>query len=352
MPPRKPASTAPSAGSWNLTVRNDYPKALHGALLIRVGVEQTRAFWARHPLSRNAKALTASELAEHVGNETAVSPLDWTMGLVNAIEPFLLERGIDLASFAETTRRFANHGSWIQSRHLMKWLRPILAPMFRLGDPHRLILRGASLISKRMSRGVDFRMVRWREAPPVDVGQRTGSIWVSYPGLMEGRIPAWDFAMLPGLDMLVAPRIFGVSPFDSLVVVCDARTVESVPWEVACHRSGDRFTIDGVTHGRCLRLGKFIADSGYDFGELRTSEVEVVAIDRDYHCPWRARTVLSAGCAYGTPGYLVRFTWSSGEIDRKSLRAMPDADLAEEAQATQAVFDDLQRDYLRAIAGA
>jgi hypothetical protein len=337
-------------GSWDQTVRNDYLKAVHAALLQRIGVEQTRAFWAAHPLARSGRILSERELALHIRDEGAKSPLDWAMSVVNALEPFLLERGIDATSFAETTRRFANHGSWIQSRHLMKWLAPILAPMLRLGDPHRLILRGARLITTRMSPSADFRNARWRSPEPAE-SRRAGTIWLSYPGLMEGKIPAWDFLVFPGLDMMVAPTIFGLPPFDSLTVICDARAVEGVPWDASCRRSGDRFAIDGITHGRCVKLGRFLADSGYDIGEIRVEDVEVVAIDRDYRCPWRARTVLSQGSAYGAPGYLARLTWTAGAVARKSLIASAQAELDESIGTTQATLDGLQEDYLRAVSG-
>jgi len=341
-----------AAGTLHPTVRNDYLKAVHAAMLQRFGVEQTRAFWAGHPLTRNGETLGERELALHLFDEGAKSPLDWAMTVVNAQEPFLLERGVEPESFAETTRRFANHGSWIQTPHLMRWLAPILAPMLRLGDPHRLTLRGARLISIRMSSDVDFRMVRWRGAEPAEIGRRTGSIWLSYPGLMEGRIPAWDFTLFPGLDMLVAPTIFGVPPFDSLAVICDARAVESVPWDAACHRSGDRFSINGITHGRCVQLGRFLAERDYEITEIRAEDVEVVVMDRDYRCSWRARTVLKEGCAYGAPGYLARLTWTVGAVARKSFLTSAQSELNETAGATQAMLDGLQQDYLRAVSGS
>jgi hypothetical protein len=324
-------------------------KALHAALLQRMGVEQTRAFWAGHPLTRNAAVLSERELAVHIGNEAAKSPLDWAMSVVNDLEPYLLEREVDLVGFTEATRRFANHGSWIQTRHLTKWLGPILAPMFKLGDPHRLILRGARLITTRMSPSADFRSVRWRESSPAQGRQRTGSIWLTYPGLMEGRIPAWDFAMFPGLDMVVAPTIFGLPPFDSLVVICDARAVEGVVLDAPCRRSGDRFAIDGVTHGRCVKLWRFLADGGYDHGEIGVEDVEVVAIDQDYRCPWRRRTVLLQGSAYGAPGYLVRLSWTAGSLPKRTLAPSAQSELEETADSTQSMLDQLQHDYLRAV---
>ena len=84
-----------AAGALNPTVRNDYLKAVHAAMLQRFGVEQTRVFWAGHPLTRNGAALGERELALHLFDEGAKSPLDWAMTVVNSQEPFLLERGVD-----------------------------------------------------------------------------------------------------------------------------------------------------------------------------------------------------------------------------------------------------------------
>ena len=229
---------------------------------------------------------------------------------------------------------------------------PILAPMLRLGDPHRLTLRGARLISIRMSSDVDFRMVRWRGAESAGDRAPNREHLAELPRAHGGPNSGVDFAMFPGLDMLVAPTIFGVPPFDSLAVICDARAVESVPWDAACHRSGDRFSINGVTYGRCVQLGRFLAERGYEITEIRAEDVEVVVMDRDYRCSWRARTVLREGCAYGAPGYLARLAWTVGAVARKSFLASAQSELNETAAATQAMLDGLQQDYLRAVSGS
>jgi hypothetical protein len=123
---------APAADSpehpWSLTMRNDYATALHGALLLRLGVKGARAFWERHPLARDGRDLSLAELAEHLGKERATSPVAWVMGLVGGLAPFLLERGVDYAGFVEATRRLANRGTFSAAARLpfptteLRWL--------------------------------------------------------------------------------------------------------------------------------------------------------------------------------------------------------------------------------------
>jgi hypothetical protein len=351
------AAREPAVASdpWNLTARNDFPKAVHAALLSTLGVEATKAFWSGRPLSRDGATLTNRELAQHIWRERSTSPLAWTLGLVGGLEDFLLERGTDFPTFMETVRRFANYGSFVQTRYVLGWLGPILVPLFRFGDPYRLLLRGAQLVSTKMSPGVDFRPLRWREsqaktrAPHEKREWRYGSVWVSYPGLADGRVPAWDFTLQPGLEMLAAPRIFGLAPYESLVAVSDARAPESVVLGGSCARDGDRFLIDGTCHGQVSSFSRFLERAGYDPREVATTDVPVVVIDREYRCPRRLRTVLHAGCAYGAPGYIVRLGWQASPLRTKQRVSTSHADMGEEAEALEGALEDLHRRYLDSV---
>jgi len=334
---------------WSLTIRNDFVRALHATLLRLFGVDVARAFWAEHPLERGGALLGERELAQHLWDESNRSPLPWLFGLVATLERFLLERGLDYPTFSEETRRFANRGSFIRARHLMAWLGPLLVPMFRFGDPHRLVLQGARLVSKRMSDGVDFRMLRWRGGASEEARRHTGSIWVTYEGLSEGWIPAWDFVQSPGTDMLAAPRIFGLPPFDSIVAVCDARKPESIPWGPSCTLRGDRFLIDGVTFGRVVTLSTFLDAAGYARADLGAPDTAVVSVERDYRCERRKRVVLAAGCAYGAPGYLSRLSWKPVRSKVRNFLRFAHHEIAGEAGPDEAVFEELQQRYLETV---
>ena len=295
-----------------LVSRNDFTKALHGALLQQVGVDATRIFWSDHPLVRDTGAVTPAELAHHVWQEEAFTSVAWTMGVANDLEPFLIERGVCFETFLETTRRFANHGSFVQSRHVLSWLSPILVALFRFGDPYRLLLHAAKLATAKLSPGVVCALVPWRRRGAVEAPTaRFGSLWLTYPGLAEGRIPPWDFTTLTGRQIQVSPRMFGLPPFDPMVVLSDARRPESIPWKVPCATTDGRFFVDAVPHGRVMPFSHFLREVGYELERYDRIDPDVVVIDRDYVCPSRGRVVLSAGCAYGAPGYLTRLGWSA-----------------------------------------
>jgi hypothetical protein len=329
-------------------MRNDYAKALHGALMAGLGFDTAREFWRRRPLERGGNPLSERELASHVWDENARSPVAWLVGLVVALEPFLAEHGVDLPDFAARTRRHANRGSWIRTRHLLGWLSPLLVPMFRFGDPYRLLLHGARLVSSKMSPGVDVRLARWRSDGNDDPLQKTGSIFTTYPGLAEGHIPAWDYAQQPGLDMVAAPTIFDLPPFASIRPILDARAAETVPWRVRCSRNNDRFLIEGQTFGRVQSLHEFLAGAGYEPCELGVANGRVVAVDRDYVCPDRKRAVLAQGCAYGAPGYLVRLTWSPARPPLRNFLSPAHAELEQEG-LVEAELEGLQRRYLELV---
>jgi hypothetical protein len=92
-----------------LYARNDYVKSLHSTLLRQLGVDATRTFWSQHPLTVGERALSERELALHVWNETAHSPVAWVLSVIGALEPFLIERGASPDSFEAAMRILADH---------------------------------------------------------------------------------------------------------------------------------------------------------------------------------------------------------------------------------------------------
>jgi len=344
----------PKARGSGLMARNHWIKALHGALLVRLGVAGTRAFWERHPLHLGDRVLTAAELAQHIRQEKASSPLSWTMRLVTDLEPFLLEQGVDFERFLEETRQYANHGTFVHPRHLLTWLGPILVPMFRFGNPYRLLLYGARLVAHAMAPGVVFELPSWRapDSVPPDVRKNTGSVWVQFPGLTEGEIEAWDFTVEPGRNMLAAPRIFGLPPFAGLAAICDARSAERVPWGVSCTVREGRLFIDGVPYGRSRWLSGFLAQAGYELPAGVPPEWPVIEIERDYYCPQRKRVVLARGCAFGAPGYLFRLHWDGVRPTLRNFLSVVHAELDEhDAGARAELIASLHRSYLEAVNG-
>ena len=336
-----------------LWVRNHWVKALHSALLLRLGVAATQAFWERHPQRCAGRVLSSAELARHVCEEKASSPLAWTMRVVSDLEPFLLEHGSDFSAFAGAVRQFANQGTFVHPRHLLAWLGPILVPMFRFGNPYRLLLHGARLVSGAMSPGVVFELPSWRapEAVPIELRKRTGSIWVTYPGLAEREIEPWDFALQTGGEIIIAPKIFGLPPFAGLTAVCDARPAESVPWDARCSYRNDRFLIDGAVHGQRVRFSRFLAQAGYDLPGGALADPMVVAIDRDYSCARRQRVVLARGCAYGAPGYLCRLHWDVVRPTLRNFLSLAHAEIEGHDSVRAEQLTELRRSYLEAVSG-
>jgi hypothetical protein len=329
-----------------LWARNDFTRAVHTALLIRFGVNETATFWARRPLDLGEGPLGPRALAEHLWQPARQSPVAWNMSVLNDLERFVFARNVTLPDFLDTTNHFANRGSVVQSRYLLAWLGPILVPMFRLGDPHRLLLHGAQLVSNRMSPGVTMKIIPWRGTDLTDRHRENGSIWTTYPGLGEGAIPAWDFPMQPGLGMMRAPRIFGLPPFESLQSICDAREPEAIPWGSACRREGRRFFIDGEPVGHAMRLSDHLRLSGYDPDQIAAPDVDVVVAERDYVCPQRQRVIVTAGCGYGAPGYLVRLAWERARPGFRNFLSFAHNEIAEDDSAE---IETLHARYLDAV---
>jgi hypothetical protein len=143
--------------------------------------------------------------------------------------------------------------------------------------------------------------------------------------------------------------VFGLPPFDALVMVCDARRAEQIPWLGCAARKADRFTIEGKTYGQVQLLSAFLAKAGYDRARLAVPESKVVVADRDYFCPKRARVVIVAGCAYGASGYLARLHWRAARVATKNFLWFAHTELDGPGDAEFAQLAALHAEYLAAV---
>jgi hypothetical protein len=342
--------TAPDAEASRLVLANNYLWAIHGALLLKVGVEATREFWAAHPLELQGRVLGPLELAQHLSDELAFSPLIWSIRSTEAVERFLVERGLLYEEFLTATLRFANGGTWVGARHLLPWLSPLFVPLFRFGDPYRLLLYAAGLTGKQFSPGVICRVLAAAaDAASPTAGRGSGGVFMAYPGLADGRVPPWDAAMTTARQLQAGAAVFGLPAFESAVVLSDARAVETIPWAHAAELRADGFYIGGERFGKLARFREFWPSTGYDLSRLDLPDAAVVLMERDYVCPKRQRVVLSAGCAYGAPGYIVRFGWRKPERAVRNFLAVLAAESDGEMSQAEEQARQLNRDYIRAV---
>jgi hypothetical protein len=78
----------------------------------------------------------------------------------------------------------------------------------------------------------------------------------------------------------------------------------------------------------------------------------VVVISRDYTCKRRRRAVLTRGCAYGAPGYLLRLHWQTVRPSLRNFLSLAHAEIeGPELNARAEQLVELRRTYLEAVSG-
>jgi DNA-binding SARP family transcriptional activator len=284
----------------------DFMRAFHRALLLTCGARATHEFWVAHPLVVDGQTVDPVSIARHLAVEGERVPLAWACAAMNDLEWLLVERGMEIDRFLDAMTLHGNRGSFVSSRLMMATFSPLLALLFRLSDPHHMVLRMLALAGSRFFPELLFQELAFGRMQ----GERRAIVSFGFRSLWDGSCPPWDGDVFTARMLQKMPVSLGVQPYKTLNQLADARPVAQ-----AVHRGMDvalsngRVRVNGDVIGRMISFDGFCQSLGVQLSDPRWPKPQVALIERDYMCPVRGRVVLRASCAYGAPYYLFEAIW-------------------------------------------
>jgi hypothetical protein len=225
--PATPSGVAAPVGklgnSSQVLVRHDFKRALYRALLSEFEVGEVVEYFSRIPLVMEGRAYSQVELFELLWSEKAKLPLCYEYATDNILEDFLNRKGRTLGPLMKKVLWLNNNSSVIPGKVVLGWFYPKIEALFTSLDARDIVFSLISLHNEAWLPGTLHRRVKkWEE------GGWVKSIMAFIADHTHQEYLDWDFEIIGGCQVLAAPMIVGLPPFEKLEMLADTRPPESV----------------------------------------------------------------------------------------------------------------------------
>ena len=274
-------------------------------------------------------------------------PTEYVMRVLLALEPFLLKNDCTLDVFVERlySAKFLG-GNLVPYSKIARMWSPFFGKIPKRMDFRHGFLRVIQWTCRITSRSCRIDIVKQKKT-----GDSFQDVLLfTLDNTFSKTLPPFDCDIWIGYRVKTQPVVIGLSEYESVKSLCDARPIsEIVPESAVCYQNetveiggliGLRFTFREYLEKNEINLKK------YQIG----LDSEVVEMQDDYFCPIRKRVVLHKGCAYGAPVHLFQIDYSksksrgsAGKIASFTMK------MVEREQSLLRHIDSLHSEFLKQI---
>lgn len=330
-------------------IRHDYKKACYRAMLSEFPIDAVKAFFSKVPLIVEGREIKGRELYSLLWADNAEIPIYFDNALDNALEPYLLEMGMDAAAFMDKVLWLNNQSTYIPGKVLLTWFYPKMEALFDSLDSRDMIFPLITLFTENYLPGhIHRRIKRWQE------GEWTKSVQVFISDQSFAEFVEWDYEFIAGPQIIHGPVMFGMPPFERFRMLADTRNPEQIVWSESDRPaySGDGLVLGGQAAGRRASFHAFCREREIDLSRFNPPDLQGVVMTKDYVCPKRKRVVLHEGCFYGAPLFLNSVEHRKIAQQGMGLLANLVADIAREDASHKDALAAKHRELLTSLAGA
>jgi hypothetical protein len=299
--PTHPTADSRFGNSSPFLLRHDFKRACYRVLLSSLPPEAVKEYFCAIPLSMEGKSIRGKALFRLLWRKKSLIPCWWDIATDNILERFLIDRGIDPEAFLKRILWLNDQSSHMPGRVVLTWLYPKLESWFSSLDTRDV---GISLITHFNENWIPNLLHR-RVARREESGQVVSIMaFIHDPTFRE--FLDWDLEFIGKPQVIAAPLMLGLPPFEGFGMLADARPPERVIWHPgdAPTRCDGWLAIAGDILGRETTFLEFCRARDIDLAEFAPPDVTVVEMLGNYTCPIRKRVVLHKGCSYGAPLFL------------------------------------------------
>ncbi len=348
-----PAGVTAGAGSLSMgklgnsnaaLIRHDYKRACYRAMLAEFSTEEVVEFFTASPLIIDGKEIRGAELFGLLWKEKGKIPIYWDIHTDNMIEPFLIRKGREVNPVLRKILWLNNKSTYIPGKILLTWFYPKLEALFDSVDSRDMVFAIIALFTENyLPKHVHRRIKRWEE------GEVVKSIQVFISDTDFAEFIDWDYEFIAGPQIMIAPVMFGMPPFEEFGMIADTRHPESVIWDksIVATRENGKLLMNGRPFGKPVSFHGFCKARDIDLAKYHVPDMEVDLLETDYFCPMRKRIVLHKGCVYGAPVFLNWVSHRKMNIQGKGLLDYFISDLAREEDFQD---DELEKRHIALLA--
>lgn len=279
------------------------------------------------PLTIGGIPIRGRELYRLLWRKKSSIPCWWDIATDNILERFLIGKGLDVESFLRRMLWLNNQSSHMPGRVILTWFYPKLESWFSSLDARDVGIRLITRFNESWIPNLLHRRVSRSEADGQVVSVMAFILDPTFREFLD-----WDLELIGKPQVISAPLMLGLPPFEGFAMLADARPPERVVWRTddAPIRRDGLVHIGGRAVGREVSFLEFCRTEDIDLAKFAPPDVTVAEMLEDYSCPIRKRIVLHKGCVYGAPLFLHTLTHRKLTTQSKIVLAPLVSDLERE----------------------
>lgn len=306
--------------------RHDFWRAGYATMLSEWRPEDIREFLLARPLTVENRTYAGADLAALLWNEKGFVTTAWNYDGVNALEPFMVERGYDPFHFIRRLLFRNNGATYMPGKVILGWFYPLMDKVFNRYDPREMVFNLIAVFTETyLPHHVHRRIRKSRD------GEWTLSFLMYATDKTFQSSLDLNFDLIAGEQIKAAPRILDLPEFDDVTYIADCRSPESVLGEGDFNRDEQGLHLDGRLIARPESFFDFASRWELDIKGYKVPDREVLVAGEDVFCPRRNRVVIYRDCAYQAPAYISRVRHKKiANKDRRLIQHLVTDSLLEE----------------------
>lgn len=281
--------------------RHDFWRSSYATMLSDWRAQDIQDFFADKPLTVGGKVYFGADLLNLFWSTNGTISTIWNYSSVNALEPFMIERGYDPFLFMRKMLHRNNRATYMPGKVILGWFYPLMDRIFNRYDPREMAFNLIAVFTEAYLPHHLHRRIK------KVVSEGWTDSYLMYASDKSFRTTFdLNFDHIAGEQIKAAPRIINLPEFEDITYVCDCRRPEDVLWAGAFERREEGLFQDGRLIARYDRFQAFADRLDFDLKSYRIPDRDILVAEEDIACSRRGRTVFYRGCAYQAPAYVSR----------------------------------------------
>lgn len=282
-----------------VVTRHDFWRACYATMLAELPAEEIIGFFKTIPMRMKGKDYVGTDLLVHLWKDKGEIPLNWNYIAVNALEPFLVEKGHDALGFMRRMLFRNNKSTYMPGKIVMSWFYPIMDSIFSVYDPREMIFKLIEVYTENYLPGHLHPRVK----------KTVDKEWISSYLMYLGDIAftgykTFNFDFIAGEQLKRVPRMLNLPDFEEISYLTDCRSPEEILQQEGFERTDAGLMFNGRLVAVKSRFKHFSDAAGLDLGKYSLPDTDILVATEDLFCPRRNRVVVYKGCAYHSPVYI------------------------------------------------
>ncbi len=283
-----------------LKTTNDFQRSVYLTMLAEFPLDWLEEFWSAYPIQEGTHLIADDELVKHLWQANNKVPVTWDYTTGDAIEPFLISKGIYGNSFIKKILFRNNQATYIPGITILSWFYPLMGKVFNAYDIWDMAYKLIDIFTSKLLPQHISRRVKKVEKENV-----VHSYLVYCSDKNFSNMVKFNFDFVAGEQFKSSSKILSLPAFNNVEYICDTRTVDDVLWTGKAEYKGSDCYVEGDWIGKKTTFYALLKKLDIDLGKIDAPDAEVFHLHKDYYCPLRKRIVLYANCAYGAPLYMI-----------------------------------------------